>query len=178
MWYLHSYSKHSPDIFSYYINILDIYKIHKTAVINDPLGQTHAWHLFCFEKWQRTDGRTEDMCKNNDHYRPWLWVGLVDQLMMRHLKNYIGLSSFSLNFSLENAFISWIFKVTFLTILPTQKHFPFIGQSVAFEKKRWDRQVSHMIMKNSNKYRLFARKTSGLYSIFFEDWRKLHIASW
>ena len=34
-----------------------------------------AWKLFCFEK----RGRTDDMCKNNDHYRPWLWVGLVDQ---------------------------------------------------------------------------------------------------
>ena len=34
-----------------------------------------AWNLFCFEKW----GRTEDMCKNNDQYRPWMWVSLVDQ---------------------------------------------------------------------------------------------------
>ena len=25
-----------------------------------------------------TDWRT-DMCKNNDHYPPWLWVGLMDQ---------------------------------------------------------------------------------------------------
>ena len=33
-----------------------------------------AWNLFCFEKV-----RTDDMCKNNDHYWPWLWVGLVDQ---------------------------------------------------------------------------------------------------
>ena len=33
-----------------------------------------------FEKWGWTDGRT-DMCKNNDHYWPWLWVGRVDQLM-------------------------------------------------------------------------------------------------
>ena len=26
-----------------------------------------------------TDGRTDNTCENNDHYRPWLWVGLVDQ---------------------------------------------------------------------------------------------------
>ena len=31
--------------------------------------------LLDFEKW----GRTDDMCKNNDPYRPWLWVGRVDQ---------------------------------------------------------------------------------------------------
>ena len=37
-----------------------------------------AWNLFCFKKWG-TDGRTEDVCKNNDHYRPRLWVGRVDQ---------------------------------------------------------------------------------------------------
>ena len=40
-----------------------------------------AWNLF-FLKWGRTDGltdgRTDDICKNNYHYRPWLWVGLVD----------------------------------------------------------------------------------------------------
>ena len=23
-----------------------------------------------FEKWKRTDEPTDDMCKNNDHYRP------------------------------------------------------------------------------------------------------------
>ena len=28
-----------------------------------------------FEKWQQTD----NMCENNDHYRPWMWVGRVDQ---------------------------------------------------------------------------------------------------
>ena len=43
--------------------------------------------LFClvrFEKWGRTDGRTEDMCENNDPYRPWLWAGQVDQQEMCH----------------------------------------------------------------------------------------------
>ena len=32
-----------------------------------------ASNLFCFEV------RTDDMWKNNDHYRPWLWVGREDQ---------------------------------------------------------------------------------------------------
>ena len=38
--------------------------------------------LFCFvrsEKWGRTDGRTDNTYENNDDYRPWLWVGRVDQ---------------------------------------------------------------------------------------------------
>ena len=55
-------------------------------VINDPLGQTHShatiltWTLFClnidfdFE----TNRRTDTTCENSDHYRPWMWVGLVD----------------------------------------------------------------------------------------------------
>ena len=61
----------------------------KTGVINDPLGQTHSqassehcFLLYCFsrfEKWGRTYGRTDNMCVNNYPYRPWLWVGRVDQ---------------------------------------------------------------------------------------------------
>ena len=61
------------------------YNTNKTGVINAPLGQTHSlassdhcFLLFCFanfEKW----GRTDNMCKNKDPYRPWLWVGRVDQ---------------------------------------------------------------------------------------------------
>ena len=60
----------------------------KTCVINDPLGQTHSlassdhyFLLFCFarfEKWERTYGRIT-CAYNNDHYRPGLWVGRVDQ---------------------------------------------------------------------------------------------------
>ena len=52
-------------------------KRYKTGVINDPLGQTHSLasseHCFVlldFEKWGRTYGRTDDMCKNNYSYRP------------------------------------------------------------------------------------------------------------
>ena len=58
-------------------------KINKTCVINDPLGQTHSptssdhffnRRLFCFI-WKSGEGRTDqNMCENNDHYRPGLWV--------------------------------------------------------------------------------------------------------
>ena len=62
----------------------------KTGVIDDPLGQTHSFasreNLFSLEIcyfvlfWKvGTDIWTDDMCENNDHYRPWLWAGLVDQ---------------------------------------------------------------------------------------------------
>ena len=75
-------------------------KGHQTGVINDPLSQTHShassehcFLLFCFarsEKWGRTDermnGRTDNIFENNDYYRPWLWVGRVDQLIV--LKYY------------------------------------------------------------------------------------------
>ena len=58
----------------------------KTGVINDPLGQTHnlASSEHCFLLFfalldlKSREGRT-DMCKNSDHYRPWLWVGRVDR---------------------------------------------------------------------------------------------------
>ena len=52
----------------------------------DPLDRTHSltsssehWNLYCFEKWRRTD----DICKNNDHYMSCMWVGLVDQKVSR-----------------------------------------------------------------------------------------------
>ena len=69
-------------------------KYDKTCVINDPLGQTPSLpsseHCFnsleiCFVLKSgdgRTDVRTDDMCKSNDHYRPWMWVGLVDQQLL------------------------------------------------------------------------------------------------
>ena len=67
----------------------------KTGVFNDPLGQTHSidrsehffrldFVLFC-KKWGRTDVRM-DMCGKNDHYRSWLWVGLVDQQLWKASK--------------------------------------------------------------------------------------------
>ena len=50
--------------------------MYKIGVINDPLGQTHSLasteHRFKFVLFGKvgTYGRTYDMCKNNDHYRP------------------------------------------------------------------------------------------------------------
>ena len=35
----------------------------------------------------RTYAPTDDMCKNNDHYRPGLWVGLVDQFLQKKFIN-------------------------------------------------------------------------------------------
>ena len=71
-------------------------KVRKTrqdrSAINDPLGQIHnpadasSDHysrlkvvLFCKILKVETDVRTDNKCENSDHYRPWLWVGLVDQ---------------------------------------------------------------------------------------------------
>ena len=63
-------------------------KKRKTDVINDPLGQTHslASSEYCFRlkfvlfRKVVTDARKDDICKNNYHYQPWLWVGREDQL--------------------------------------------------------------------------------------------------
>ena len=58
----------------------------KTCVINDPLGQNHClassehYFLLNLEFEKCTDGRTDNTCENNDHYRSWLWVGSVEQL--------------------------------------------------------------------------------------------------
>ena len=41
-----------------------------------------TWKFFVlrdFEKWGQTYERTDTMCKNSDHYQPWLWAGLMDQ---------------------------------------------------------------------------------------------------
>ena len=46
-----------------------------------PTVANIVFALFCFARfWNvETDMRTDDMCKNNDPYWPWLWVGRVDQ---------------------------------------------------------------------------------------------------
>ena len=44
---------------------------YETGDINNPLGQTHSLPSM--------DVRTDNMCENNDPYRPCLWVGRVDQ---------------------------------------------------------------------------------------------------
>ena len=63
-----------------------------TCAINDPLGHTHIhassdhysslnFFLYC-EVLKSGDWRTDNTCENRDHYRPWLWVGLVDQYLL------------------------------------------------------------------------------------------------
>ena len=64
-------------------------RCHQWSTRPDPQSRSLFSVVFCFarfEKWGRTDGRTnertDNMCKNSDdHYRPWLWVGRVDQLL-------------------------------------------------------------------------------------------------
>ena len=59
-----------------------IMNIYKTGVIDDPLGQTHSPacsnNFFHFKIALFFEILTY-MCENCDHYRPWLWIGLVDQ---------------------------------------------------------------------------------------------------
>ena len=76
-------------------------KKNKTGVINDPLGQTHtvspvANIVFCCfvlpdlkSADGRTDERTDNICENNDYYRPWLWVRRVDQLHDKKLSDIL-----------------------------------------------------------------------------------------
>ena len=71
--------------YSFVLNLLFSHKPNKTGVINDPLGQTHShasseqcFLLICFSRFEKW-GRTDNMCEYNDPYRPWLWVGRVDQ---------------------------------------------------------------------------------------------------
>ena len=45
--------------------------------------------LFCAILRRRTDVRTDDMYENSDHYRPWLWVSLVDHL---NFQNFLRMS--------------------------------------------------------------------------------------
>ena len=57
-------------------------KVQDRCVINDPLGQPTvspvATIVFCCFVLLDLKS-TDNMCENNDHYRPWLWVGRVDQ---------------------------------------------------------------------------------------------------
>ena len=79
--------------------------------------------LFCFARFWKvgTDGRTDNMCKNNDPYRPWLWVGRVDQFT-RHSRMcgwyFMMVYIFSLYFLFCSHFLEisagktfWIYKV-------------------------------------------------------------------
>ena len=64
-------------------------KIHKIDVVNDSLSQIHSppssdHYFYLRNVWlclllKSTD--EHDICENSDHYRPWLWIGRVDQLI-------------------------------------------------------------------------------------------------
>ena len=53
--------------------------------ISPVVNIVFTWNLFCFARFWKvgtdihTDGRTDNMCENNDPYRPRLWCGRVDQ---------------------------------------------------------------------------------------------------
>ena len=56
--------------------------IHSARPTVTPIAVTSfAWKLLCFARlWKvGTDGWIDNTCGNSDHYRPWLWVDLVDQ---------------------------------------------------------------------------------------------------
>ena len=53
-------------------------KIHSARPTVSPVA-TIIFYLFVLLDLKSGDGRTDNMCKNNDHYRPGLWVGRVDQ---------------------------------------------------------------------------------------------------
>ena len=59
---------------------------HQWSIRTDPQSRPVEVTIFIirhFEKWGQTDVQTEvwqdDICEYSDHYRPWLWVGRVDQ---------------------------------------------------------------------------------------------------
>ena len=57
--------------------------IHSARPIVPPVATTIlTWKLFCFARFWKvgTYGRADNKSKNSDHYRLWLWVGLVDNL--------------------------------------------------------------------------------------------------
>ena len=68
-------------------NTIDNIVTYKTGVINDLLGQTHnpasSDHYIHLEIVLFSKILTDDMCENSDHYRPWSWVGLVNQYIKK-----------------------------------------------------------------------------------------------
>ena len=68
----------------------DFWKSSKTKQTRQVLSMIHsarltvslvfnivfAWNLFCFGRFWKvaTDWWTDNMCKNNYHYQPWLWI--------------------------------------------------------------------------------------------------------
>ena len=80
-----------------------IKKKHKTGVINDPLGQPtvpagsdcRLILKFCAG---RTDGRTDNMCENNEHYRPGLW--LASWINYKYFHFYTSLPYITMKFQI------------------------------------------------------------------------------
>ena len=86
------------------------------CAINDPLGHTHLptsndqyYHLIVvlflwgFENW----GRKDKTCENSDQYRPWLWVGLVDQSYFGWFSSQFKLGTIG---AWGNGFVSFSFR--------------------------------------------------------------------
>ena len=52
--------------------------IHSARPIVPPVASI-VFCRFIFLDFKSTYVRTDNMCQNNDPYRPWLWIGRVDQ---------------------------------------------------------------------------------------------------
>ena len=52
--------------------------IHSARPIVTPVANI-VFCCFIFLDLKSWDGRTDNMCENNDPYRPWLWDGRMDQ---------------------------------------------------------------------------------------------------
>ena len=50
----------------------------KAGDINDPLGQPDR-QIALVQFWKVGTDKPENIYKNSDQYRLWLWIGLVDQ---------------------------------------------------------------------------------------------------
>ena len=55
--------------------------IHSARPIVSPVAN-FVFCRFVFLDLKSGDGQTDNMCENNDPYRPWLWVGRVDQFII------------------------------------------------------------------------------------------------
>ena len=93
-------------------------KCHQWSTRPDPYSHAsseHCFLLFCFsrfEKWGRTYRRTvtDKMCENNDPYRPWLWVGRVDQqfqLLMNKCENALNVGFKVTSYYFSKRIIHW-----------------------------------------------------------------------